>query len=69
MSSVVGTVEEMRELVALALDGKVKTYVGRTGGLDDLPLVLEELEAASYPGRAVFSRSDGHLEQVAVGAE
>jgi D-arabinose 1-dehydrogenase-like Zn-dependent alcohol dehydrogenase len=55
MSSVVGTVEEMRELVALALDGKVKTHVGRTGGLDDLPLVLEELEAASYPGRAVLT--------------
>ena len=55
MSSVVGTVEEMRELVALAVEGKVRTHVGRTGPLDDLPLVLEELEAASYPGRAVLT--------------
>lgn len=55
MSSVVGTVEEMRELVALAVGGKVTTHVGRTGGLDDLPLVLEELEVAAYPGRAVLT--------------
>ncbi|MGH9005979.1 MAG: hypothetical protein ACRDYV_22875, partial [Acidimicrobiia bacterium] len=54
MSSAVGTVEEMRELVALAVDGKVATHVGRTGVLDELPTVLEELEAAAYPGRAVL---------------
>ena len=55
MASVVGTVEEMRELVALAVDGKVTTHVGRTGGLDDLPTVLDELEGAAYPGRAVLT--------------
>jgi propanol-preferring alcohol dehydrogenase len=55
MYSVVGTVEEMRELVALAVDGKVTTHVGRTGSLDDLPTVLEELEASAYPGRAVLT--------------
>ncbi len=55
MASAVGTVEEMRELVALAVDGKVHTHVGRTGALDDLPTVLDELEAAAYPGRAVLT--------------
>jgi alcohol dehydrogenase, propanol-preferring len=55
MYSVVGTVEEMRELVALAVDGKVTTHVGRTGSLDDLPTVLEELEASAYPGRTVLT--------------
>jgi len=51
----VGTVQEMRELVALAVDGKVTTHVGRTGGLDDLPMVLDELEASAYTGRAVLT--------------
>jgi propanol-preferring alcohol dehydrogenase len=55
MSSAVGTVEEMRELVALAVAGRVATHVGRTGTLDDLPGVLDELEAAAYPGRAVLT--------------
>ncbi len=54
MASAVGTVEEMRELVALAEAGKVATHVGRTGTLDDLPVVLDELAAAAYPGRAVL---------------
>jgi propanol-preferring alcohol dehydrogenase len=55
MASSVGTVQEMRELVALAVDGKVTTHVGRTGDLDDLPTVLDELEASAYPGRAVLT--------------
>jgi len=55
MASTVGTVQEMRELVALAVDGKVTTHVGRTGGLDDLPMVLDELEASAYTGRAVLT--------------
>jgi alcohol dehydrogenase, propanol-preferring len=54
-ASVVGTVEDMRELVALASDGRVATHVGRRGELADLPEVLGELDAASYPGRAVLS--------------
>lgn len=55
MSSAVGTVEEMRELVALAVAGKVTTHVGRTGTLDDLATVLGELEVSAYPGRAVLT--------------
>ena len=55
MSSAVGTVEDMRELVALAADGRVRTHVGRTGTLDDLPTVLDELEAGAYAGRAVLT--------------
>jgi alcohol dehydrogenase, propanol-preferring len=54
-SSVVGTVEDMRELVDLAAAGRVATHVGRRGELDDLPVVLGELDAAAYPGRAVLS--------------
>ncbi len=55
MSSAVGTVEEMRELVALAAEGKVKTHVGRTGPLSELPQIFEELEAGRYPGRAIVN--------------
>jgi hypothetical protein len=33
----------------------VTTHVGRTGGLDDLTTVLDELEASAYPGRAVLT--------------
>lgn len=55
MSSAVGTVEDMRELVALAADGKVRTHVGRTGTLEDLHAVLAELEAGVYAGRAVLT--------------
>jgi propanol-preferring alcohol dehydrogenase len=54
-ASVVGTVEDMRELVALAADGRVTTHVGRRGELADLPVVLDELDAAAYPGRAVLT--------------
>jgi len=54
MSSAVGTVEEMRELVELAAEGKVKTHVGRTGNLSDLDRILEELETGAYLGRAVL---------------
>ena len=51
----VGTVQDMRELVALAADGKVKSHVGRTASLSELPAVFEELEAGSYVGRAVIT--------------
>jgi D-arabinose 1-dehydrogenase-like Zn-dependent alcohol dehydrogenase len=54
-ASAVGTVEDMRELVALAADGRIATHVGRRGELADLPEVLGELDAATYPGRAVLS--------------
>jgi propanol-preferring alcohol dehydrogenase len=55
MASSVGTVEEMRELIQLALDGKVRTHVGRTGTLDEIGTVLDELDAGAYPGRAVLT--------------
>jgi propanol-preferring alcohol dehydrogenase len=55
MSSSVGTVEDMRELVALAAAGRVTSHIGRTGTLDDLGPVLDELEAGAYTGRAVLT--------------
>jgi propanol-preferring alcohol dehydrogenase len=55
VSSAVGTVEDMRELVELAADGKVRTHVGRTGTLDDLHAIFEELERGAYAGRAILT--------------
>ena len=55
MSSAVGTVEEMRELIQLAADGKVKTHVGRVAGLSEISQVLEELDAGKYAGRAIIN--------------
>lgn len=57
--SAVGTVEDMRELVELAARGKVKTHIGRTGGLSDLPVIFEELQAGAYVGRAVIDDMAG----------
>ncbi len=54
MASAVGTVEEMRELVQLAADGKVKTHVSRVAGLSEISQVLEELEEGKYAGRAII---------------
>ena len=54
MASVVGTVEEMRELVQLAADGKVKTHVGRVASLSEVSQVLEELDEGKYAGRAII---------------
>ena len=53
--SAVGTVQDMRELVDLAAAGKVKTHVGRTGGLSELPAMFDELEAGKFLGLAVIS--------------
>jgi len=53
--SAVGTVQEMRDLIALAADGKVKTHVSRTGSLSEVPQIFEELEAGAYLGRAVLT--------------
>jgi len=54
MSSAVGNVEEMREVVQLAADGKVKTHVNRVASLSEAPQVLEELEQGKYTGRAIL---------------
>ena len=53
--SAVGNVQEMRELVELAAAGKVKSHIGRTGCLSELPEVFDELEAGKYVGRAVIT--------------
>ncbi len=55
MSSAVGTVEEMRELVELAAAGKVTTHVSRTGRLSELNRILDELEQGKYSGRAIIT--------------
>ena len=53
--SAVGTVQDMRELVALASAGKVNTHVSRTGPLSELDQILDELQAGKYLGRAVIT--------------
>jgi propanol-preferring alcohol dehydrogenase len=55
MGSAVGTVEDMRQLVQLAADGKVKTHVSRVGNLSELGQILAELEEGKYPGRAIIN--------------
>ena len=57
VGSVVGTVEEMRELVQLAAEGKVKTHVGRVGKLLDINKIFEELEKGEFVGRAILEIS------------
>jgi propanol-preferring alcohol dehydrogenase len=54
MASAVGTVEEMRELIQLAADGKVKTHVGRVASFSEIGQVLEELDQGKYAGRAII---------------
>jgi len=53
-SALVGSIEEMRELVQLAADGKVKTHVGRIAKLSEINEVLEELEQRKIVGRAIL---------------
>ena len=53
--SAVGTVQDMRELVALAAAGTVRSHVSRTGPLSDLGAIFDELEAGAYLGRAVVT--------------
>ncbi|MHA2006995.1 MAG: zinc-dependent alcohol dehydrogenase [Promethearchaeota archaeon] len=57
VGSLVGTVQEMRELVQLAADGKVKTHVGRVAKLEEINQVFEELEQAKFVGRAILEIS------------
>jgi propanol-preferring alcohol dehydrogenase len=53
--SAVGTVQDMRELVALAAAGHVKTHVSRVGALSELGSIFDDLEAGRYTGRAVVT--------------
>jgi len=54
VGSLVGSVEEMRELVQLAAEGKVKTHIGKTANLSEINQVLEDLENGTYTGRAII---------------
>ncbi len=53
-SALVGNIEEMRELIQLAAEGKVKTHVGKIAKLSDINEVLEELEQGKINGRAIL---------------
>lgn len=54
ITSAVGTVEDMRELVQLAAEGKVKTHISKVATLEQAPQILEELEQGKYTGRAIL---------------
>jgi len=54
MSSAVGTVQDMRELVQLAARGKVKTHVSRNVCLSEVNTILEELDQGKFTGRAII---------------
>ncbi|MFX1455361.1 MAG: zinc-dependent alcohol dehydrogenase [Promethearchaeota archaeon] len=53
--SLTGTVEDMRELVKLAVEGKVKTHVGRTANLSEINEVFEEMRNGQFVGRAIIN--------------
>ena len=53
--SAVGTVQDMRELVEMAAEGRVKSHVGRTAVLSELGSVFDDLEHGRYVGRAVLT--------------
>ena len=53
--SAVGNVQDMRELVDMAAAGQVKSHIGRTGRLTDLPAIFDDLESGKYVGRAVIT--------------
>jgi len=54
IGSLTGTVEDMRELVQLAVEGKVKTHIGRTANLSEINQVFEELKQGKFLGRAII---------------
>jgi propanol-preferring alcohol dehydrogenase len=53
--SAVGNVQDMRELVDMAADGRVKSHVGRTASLTQVSEVFDDLESGRYVGRAVLT--------------
>ena len=57
--SATGTVQDMRELVALAESGRVKSHISRVGALSDLDDIFDDLEASRYLGRAVIDNLAG----------
>jgi propanol-preferring alcohol dehydrogenase len=56
--SAVGTVQDMRELVDMAAEGRVKSHVGRTAALSEIAAVFDDLDAGRYVGRAVITDFD-----------
>ncbi|MFM7534943.1 MAG: alcohol dehydrogenase catalytic domain-containing protein [Acidimicrobiales bacterium] len=56
--SAVGTVQDMRELVDMAAEGRVKSHIGRTAALSEIADVFDDLEAGRYVGRAVITDFD-----------
>ncbi|MBW1813537.1 MAG: hypothetical protein JRJ39_07645 [Deltaproteobacteria bacterium] len=55
MSSAVGTVVDMRELVQLAAEGKVTTHVGRVAKLSEINQIIDELKQGKFAGRAIIN--------------
>ncbi|MFX1377278.1 MAG: zinc-dependent alcohol dehydrogenase [Promethearchaeota archaeon] len=53
--SLTGTVDDMRELVQLAVEGKVKTHVGRNANLSEINDVFEEMRKGKLIGRAIIT--------------
>ena len=50
-----GNIDDMRQLVEMAAAGTVKSHVGRTGALSELPAIFDDLEASRFVGRAVIT--------------
>jgi len=59
MPSAVGTVQDMRELVQLAAEGKVTTHVSRVAKLSEVNQIIDELEQGKYTGRAIINNLAG----------
>ena len=55
IDSAVGTVQDMRELVEMAAEGRVKSHISRTAALSEIGDVFDDLEAGRYVGRAVIT--------------
>lgn len=53
--SAVGTVQDMREVVDMAAEGRVRSHIGRTAALAEIGDVFDDLEAGRYVGRAVIT--------------
>jgi D-arabinose 1-dehydrogenase-like Zn-dependent alcohol dehydrogenase len=54
-SSAVGTVQDMRDLIALASAGRVRSHISRRAKLSELESVFDDLQAGRYVGRAVLT--------------
>ena len=57
MASLVGNVQEMRELIAIAAEGKIKTEISRVVSLDEVGGVFDDMRARKIKGRCVIDMS------------